>query len=114
MESPTLEQTPRMVLDLLQWAQGFEKKFKSVTNPAHKPIENPIGIEDAAMFLGRSKPTIYKDVQNGAIPYYKKSGKLYFFKSELAEWVKSGKILSKNELEGQLDDCLSNVKRNNK
>ncbi|KQC31839.1 hypothetical protein AAY42_17290 [Flagellimonas eckloniae] len=70
-------------------------------------MEIPIGIAEASKFLGRSNQTIYKDVQSGNIPYYKKGGKLYFLKSELLEWVKSGKMKTSLDLSNDLDNALS-------
>ncbi len=70
-------------------------------------FEKPIGINEASDFLDRKVPTLYKDVQAGYIPHYKKGGKLYFFKSELFGWVKSGKVSMPSEIIKELDDSLS-------
>lgn len=54
-------------------------------------IEAWIGIEDAAKHLGVTKDTIRNWIKKTDIPSHK-IGKLWKFKrSELDEWVKSGK-----------------------
>jgi excisionase family DNA binding protein len=51
--------------------------------------ETPVGVAEAAMITNLSKQTIYKLVCQGKIPYKKSKnrGKLYFFKSELMNWL---------------------------
>ena len=54
-------------------------------------VENWIGIEEAAQHLGVTKDTIRNWIKKRDIPAHK-IGKLWKFKrSELDEWVKSGK-----------------------
>jgi excisionase family DNA binding protein len=54
-------------------------------------IENWIGIDEAANFLGVTKDSIRNWIKKTDIPAHK-IGKLWKFKrSELDEWVKSGK-----------------------
>lgn len=55
------------------------------------PEDNWIGIEEAANFLGVTKDTIRNWIKKKNIPAHK-IGKLWKFrKSELNEWVLSGK-----------------------
>ena len=50
-----------------------------------------IGIEQAAQYLGVNKDTIRNWIKKGSVPAHK-VGKLWKFKkSELDEWIKSGK-----------------------
>ena len=56
-----------------------------------KFLEKWIGVEEAADYLGVTKDTIRKWIKKTDIPAHK-IGKLWKFKrSELDEWVKSGK-----------------------
>ncbi len=55
-------------------------------------MDNWIGIEEAANYLGVTKETIRNWIKKTDIPAHK-IGKLWKFKaSELDAWVKSGKI----------------------
>jgi excisionase family DNA binding protein len=46
-----------------------------------------LSAEEAAKFTKRSLATIYRQVSNREIPYHKNGNRLYFFKSELIEWI---------------------------
>jgi len=58
-----------------------------------KELENYIGIEEAAAFLGIKKSTLYTWVHRSLITHYKPSGRkglVLFKKSELEERIKRG------------------------
>ena len=57
-------------------------------NSSGPEVEAPINIEEASKFLDKEVSTLYTLVQKGQIPYHKKLRKLYFFKSELVQWIK--------------------------
>jgi excisionase family DNA binding protein len=64
--------------------------------------EKFIGVEEAAELLGIAKPTLYNYCYRashgaGDIPFYKMGG-LKFLASELTEWVKKKKVLTREEL----------------
>lgn len=57
-------------------------------------------IEDVAEMLGFSKSYVYKLVSNRAIPHYKPTGKIVFFKrDEVEAWAFSGKVFTSEELQ---------------
>jgi|SRR5581483_4670135 len=70
-------------------------------------VEEPVDIHVAASYLNISVSRIYNLVSEGGIPHYKKGG-LYFFKSELSRWIKSGK--SKKVLRHQQVETLLKAK----
>lgn len=49
-------------------------------------------IEQASLFLGLAKGTLYNKVSKNEIPHRKPKagGRLYFFKSELIDWIDNG------------------------
>ncbi len=49
-----------------------------------------------------SKNTVYGWVQRRRIPHKKKFKKLYFIKSEIDEWLKNGKKVIREELDGSI------------
>lgn len=110
MENPTLEQTPKMLLEFSRRFDEFADFFSNHRLCTREEVEKPIDINEASQFLGRAKDTMYKDVQNNVVPYYKKAGRLYFLKSELLEWIKSGKIKTNSEISDELDNLLSSKK----
>jgi predicted DNA-binding transcriptional regulator AlpA len=71
-------------------------------------IETPIKLDEVVSITGLSKPTLYGYVQRNEIPYHKKGNRLYFFKTEIIDWIKTGKQKTLNEIEADADAFLSN------
>lgn len=67
------------------------KHLREVNKVEEQKIDNWISIDDVATYLGVTKDTIRNWIKKTDIPAHK-IGKLWKFKrSELDEWVKSGK-----------------------
>ncbi|MFE3866472.1 helix-turn-helix transcriptional regulator [Flavobacterium sp. LS2P90] len=66
-----------------------------------------LNIDEAAKLIDLAKTSVYGLVHKNKIPYHKKSKRLYFLKSEILDWVKSGKQESKSELEIRANEYLS-------
>ncbi|HYH15438.1 MAG TPA: helix-turn-helix domain-containing protein [Flavisolibacter sp.] len=81
-----LQEINNHLLELKAYAQQKE------INPSNNDEEMG-GIELAARVTGLSKSTIYALSSKGAIPYHKAKGgkRIYFFKSELLDWIKRSK-----------------------
>jgi len=73
-----------------------EKTNQTANSP---PVEEPIDIQEASAVIKKKVPTIYGHVHRCEIPHYKKSGKLYFLRSELIAWMLSGKKKTGKEIE---------------
>lgn len=68
-----------------------ELKTLLIENTNNKPdIETPIQLNEAVIFTGLTKATLYRYVRQKEIPHYKKGNRLYFFKSEISDWIKIG------------------------
>lgn len=67
-----------------------------------------LNIREAASFLKLKIATLYEKTSLKVIPHFKKGNKLYFKRKELEEWIKSGKVKTKPELEGQAVNFLLN------
>lgn len=50
--------------------------------------QEPIGIKEASKLLSLSVRTIYNKTCKGKIPHHRK-GRLYFFRDELLDWLRS-------------------------
>jgi len=48
--------------------------------------------KQCAEMLDMKMPTLYQYLSKGKIPHYKRGGRVYFFRHELIEWVKQGKV----------------------
>lgn len=56
-----------------------------------EPEEEWLGMEDAIGILKKARQTIYQLCSSKKLPHYKRSGKTYFKRSELQEWLEAGK-----------------------
>lgn len=72
-----------------------------------KSLENVIfenkqvlNTDEAAIFLGVSKSSLYKMTHAQTIPFYKPNNKLlYFERSELMKWLRSARVSTMEEIE---------------
>ncbi len=97
-----LKEIKSLILDLKQQPQQTE----SVELP-----ESPITIQEAARFLGLTVSTMYSKVSKGEVPVTKRGKRLYFFRSELLNYLKEGRKKSNAEIEADVDSYLSNNKK---
>jgi predicted DNA-binding transcriptional regulator AlpA len=57
------------------------------------------------------KPSgIYGLVHKRKIPHIKKGKRLYFFKSEILEWLRNGNVETEQDIQNQADEYLSKNK----
>ena len=84
-----------------------ENIIKSM-NPS-KPSDEDVFvcIDETVKMVHLSKATIYGLTHRKEIPFHKRGKRLYFLKSEILDWIKSGKQESKSELELRADEYLS-------
>lgn len=86
--------------------KSFEKAKAYFEAQKGSEQEIPISIDDAAQVVNLTKPTIYGLVHKNKIPYRKKGKRLYFLKSELIDWINSGRKISKSSLNEKVDEFL--------
>lgn len=65
-----------------------------------------LNMREAAAFLNLKPYTIYGMVSRGEIPVNKKGKKLMFLRSELLDWVKSGRRKTSSEIEAEATSYL--------
>jgi excisionase family DNA binding protein len=67
--------------------------------PEPKP-EQPelMTIDEASSFLRLAKPTVYTLCSRGKLPYMKRAKKLYFYRSELLDYLRFGRAKAAYEL----------------
>jgi excisionase family DNA binding protein len=73
-----------------------------------------IDLNEASKYLKLSKSTLYKLTSKGEITYYRPGGKkIYFYKTDLHNWIRKGKILSIDNREEEIDSYLIGISKNN-
>ena len=69
-------------------------------------------LEEAALFLGISKSSLYKMTHKHELPFYRPNGKLiYFEKSELVKWMRQNRSMSEEEIKETAVQHISDLVR---
>ena len=71
-----------------------EEVDKHISQKTNLEFQNPddwLDVSQASKFLKKAEQTIYQLCSSKSLPNYKKHGKLYFKRSELLEWIESGR-----------------------
>ncbi len=79
-----------------------------------EPTDHPdqlLNIQQTAEFLNLSVHTIYSKVSRAEIPYMKRSKRLYFSRTELMNYLKTGRVKTNAEIEQQANQYLTNKRR---
>lgn len=71
-----------------------------------KDEEQLLTIEETASFLNLSIQTIYSKVARRELPNNKRGKRLYFFKSELMDYIKKGRRATNDEIDVEASDYL--------
>ena len=89
-ETITFDKLPEAVGYLTE--QVIElKKMVSELQPPPSGKRTLVEIEDACRIIRKAKATVYRLVQKGILPAYKKGKKLYFYEDELLAWIENGR-----------------------
>ena len=112
----SFENLPSAVNILHQKLDVIEKLLAvQIDQKGPNQSEQFLDVKEAAKFLGLSVPTIYTKKCRGELTAYKppKGKKLFFFKHELIEYIKKGKVQSSAELEARPEIYLKKRGGNN-
>lgn len=102
METLTFEKLPEAVALLLEKVGKIESLLAD--QPFVAKGSDRMTVHQAAEFLTVAVSTIYNKVSLKEIPVNKQGKRLYFYKSELEEWIRQGRRLtiSESRRSGQL------------
>lgn len=100
---PSFDELPQYVFELLQMVQRLSAKTdlieKQLLQQHGGEVDNkPLNKDEAAAFLGISPKTIYQLTSSRTIKHMSKGNKLYFLKSDLLEYLESGRVKTKEQL----------------
>jgi len=87
-----------LLLDIKHSDQSF--------NSANVEEDLPITISEASALTRLAVPTIYGLVHKRKIPSYRRGKRLYFLKSELLTWIKSGRQPTIQEIKEDAQSSL--------
>ena len=108
----TFEQTQQDVAEVKKDLKELKALLLNKAENQSK-TDNPLTIDEVVKLTRYTKPTIYGYCQKNEIPHHKKNGRLFFFTSEIIDWIKEGKQKTITEIEADADAFLSNKKKGN-
>jgi len=103
----TFEQTQQDVAEI----KNSNKRIEALLLQRAEPLQesdNPLSIKDVAELTGLSVATLYGYCQRREIPYHKRGNRLRFFKLEIINWIRTGRVKTVSEIEADTDAYLSN------
>ena len=110
MEQYSFEQLPRAVSELHEKLDNIQDLLIESRQSVPQTVEL-MTISQAAEFLNLSVQTLYGKVCHREIPVSKKGKRLYFYKSELEDWIRSGKKSTLAEIRQKLPGIVTSGKR---
>jgi excisionase family DNA binding protein len=77
--------------------------------PLETQSDGILNVKQAAELLHMKVNTLYEKTSLKLVPHFKKGKKLYFQKDELMEWIKEGKIKTKEDIKAIAETyCMKN------
>lgn len=107
MEELKFENLPSAVADLKNEVSEMKALLLQRAEPQQE-TENPLSIREVATLTGLKVATLYGYCQRREIPYHKRGNRLRFFKAEIINWIKTGRVKTVSEIEADTDVYLSN------
>ncbi|MBT2163524.1 helix-turn-helix domain-containing protein [Zobellia barbeyronii] len=111
METIPFDQTQRDVAEIKEGLKNLEVLVQKLESNPVNATEPPIDVDEVSNITGKRVPTIYGYVYRNDIPHSKKGNKLYFFRSEIIEWIRAGKRQSNAEIEADAEFILLKNKK---
>ena len=111
MEQPlTFERIPQAIADLTAEVGQLKEMLGRILEKDAQPTstDEMIGIDEACIILNMKKSTVYANVQQGRIPYYRPSKKLLFKRAELIDWLETGRRKTTVETK---EDLIANMQK---
>lgn len=100
MEKITFEQLPETVALLLEKVERIETLL---LEQPESHTDDLLNIRQAAKFLDLAVATVYSKVCRKELPVNKKGKRIYFYRSELTEWIKKGRKQTLSEIRESVD-----------
>jgi excisionase family DNA binding protein len=103
----TFDQLPAEVVRLSRIVESMYHLL-SQQNQSVEKQDHKLNVEEAAEFLGVTVPTIYSKKSKGELPACKAPGskRLFFFKSDLVNYLKQGRQKTNLEIEAESHNYL--------
>jgi len=94
----TFEQLPLAVNALQETVNEIKQLLLAKSNRPQTEADELLTVQDAAIFLSLSVPTIYGLISKNELPVMKRSKRCYFSKIELINYLKQGRKKTVTEI----------------
>ena len=95
----TFEKLPEAVSQLYKKIENVERLIlQNAENKTADTAEKFLTIKEAAELLHLAVPTLYSKVSRRELPCFKRGKRLYFSRQSLIQFLKEGKIKTKDEI----------------
>lgn len=102
----TFDKLPEAVNQLSQKLNSIEQLLLETKSEKFHSQDDLLTIQEASSFLKLSVPTLYLKVSKREICFQKKGKRLYFLKSDLLTWIKSGRSETGTEIREQIGELI--------
>ena len=109
MEVLTFEQVPAAISRIENELIRLRSELKTLKKDDSDPNEL-MDVTDAAKYLNLAVATLYIKVSKKQIPHIKKGKKLRFLRSDLLDWLKSGRKATAKEIQENGSEFLATKK----
>lgn len=110
MKQFTFDDLPDIIGKLYFKIDNIEKLLKENKANEHIDDNELLTVSEAAKLLKLSVATIYTKVCKNEIPVNKQGKRLYFYRAELLNWIKSGRIKTIAEIHRETEQKFNSKK----
>jgi excisionase family DNA binding protein len=102
----TFDQLPKAVSQLFHKLEDIERLLKERPQTQEPETERWLNLTELCAYLPDRpvKPTVYGWVHQRAIPCHRRGKKLYFLKSEIDTWLKTGRKKTMAEIAAEAQE----------
>lgn len=102
MKPFTFDQIPVMMNKIHDKLEHLEKLIIRIST-VEENKEEVLNIQEASKLLNLSVSTIYSKVCKREIPVNKQCKRIYFYRHELMQWIKSGRVKTYLEIKNDIE-----------
>jgi excisionase family DNA binding protein len=102
MKAFTFDQIPIMMNKLQDKLEHLEKLILRISI-TEEDKDELLNVKEVSKLLNLSVATIYSKVCRKEIPFNKKGKRIYFYRHELMEWIKSGRVKTYLEMKNDIE-----------
>ena len=108
----TFEQLPTAVTQLFDKLETIEGLLRNNSAQTQPDKESWLNIDELCAYLPDRpvKPTVYGWVHQQIIPCHRRGKKLYFLKSEIDQWLKTGRKKTIAEIQAESNEFISKTR----